>query len=129
MDPSPISMAQIASTSIKLVQRLMPFSASRVELLILETQEAGNRLLRLFIFTVALGVCGLLALMALTALIIVIFWAKAPVLTLVVVVSFYLLAFLLLLRRILVLSRHLDAFSATLSQLRKDKLAFEQFAK
>lgn len=126
---SPISMAQITSTTIKLAQRLMPFGANRVELLILEMQEAGTRLLRFFILSVILGVIGLLACMSLTALIIVLFWSAAPVLTLVSVVVFYFLLGILLVRQLRVLSRDWEAFSATLGQLRKDRLAFELFAK
>lgn len=129
MESSPVSIGQLASTTKRFAKRLLPIGANRLELLILEMQEASNRLLHLLLMGIALALCGLLGGITLTALVVALFWNVAPNSILLLIIASYSLAGIYLYRRLAASLQRWTAMSATMEQLRKDRIALETFLK
>jgi uncharacterized membrane protein YqjE len=127
MDNSPVSLKQLASTTKQLVGRLLPIGTNRLELLMLEMQEARRRFLLLLFMACGIMFCLLLASITITALIVALFWNTAPLTVLISLSGLYLVTGFLLWRRLLTSVKKLQTLNATRDQLRKDRAAFDSF--
>ena len=126
MNDGPISLTEIQGASRRLAKRALDLGINRVELLLVEMQEERERLLQALIYALAAAVLGLLAGMALTLWIVLLFWQFSPIITSAVLTVLYGLAAVFLYLRMAGMRRNWDAFSATLEQLRKDSACLDR---
>ena len=120
METSADNAPQLAATSKRLAQRALVIGENRVELLLLEIQEERERILRAICLALGAAAFGLLAGVALTAIVAVAFWRQSPVAALLILAVFYAVAGVLLYARLARLQRGWLTLPATLEQLRKD---------
>jgi uncharacterized membrane protein YqjE len=116
--PSPL--AEIPAASRRLVKRAVDMGVNRAELLLVELQEERERLLETIIFALTAAVFGLLAGIAFTVCIVLLFWDSQPLIAAAALTVLYGAAALLLAMRLAQMRRDWHGFSATLDQLRKD---------
>ncbi|HQW27578.1 MAG TPA: phage holin family protein [Verrucomicrobiales bacterium] len=113
------------ASSKRLARRLMTVGESRLELLLLEAVEERARFIRALVLALGLFAFGLLAMMALTAAIVLWLRAYPPEILLSsisVVYGLFATSLLFVLKR----SMHeRESFSATFDQLRKDHACLE----
>ena len=126
MDESTVSLSQLAATSKQFAQRLLTVGENRLELLTVEMQEGRERLLQAFLLALGIATFGLLAGLALTALLVVCFWAYSPVAVLLTLTIVYGAAGFYLYRKLTLILRDWQSLSATLDQLRKDRACLEK---
>ena len=126
MEESTASFGQLAASSKKFARRLMIIGENRLELLAVEVQEGRERLLRAFLLALGAAAFGLLAGIALTTLVVVLFWKSSPVFALVVMTVLYGTAAAFLYRRLGGLLRDWQTLSGTLDQLQKDRVCLEE---
>ena len=126
MEESTASIRQLAATSKAFVARLAIIGENRLELLAVEVQEERERLLHAFLLALGVAAFGLLTGIALTAAITVLLWAYSPVAVLFVLTGIYGIAGICLYQRLTGLMRDWQTLSATLDQLRKDRLCLEK---
>jgi uncharacterized membrane protein YqjE len=124
MEESTAHFWQLATTSRRFVRRLATIGENRLELLTVEMQEERERLLHAFLLALGVAAFGLLAGLALTAAIVVVFWAW-PVAVLLVFTFIYSVAGVYLYRRLTGLMQNWQMLSASLDQLRKDRECLE----
>ena len=127
METSTVNLRQLATTSKKFVRRLATIGENRLELLAVEVQEERERLLRAFLLALGVAAFGLLAGIALTAAIAVLFWTWSPVAVLLILTGIYAAAGIFLYRQLTGLLRNWQTLSASLDQLRKDRACLENF--
>lgn len=127
METSTVNLWQLATTSKKFVRRLATIGENRLELLAVEVQEERERLLRAFLLALGVAAFGLLAGIALTAAIAVLFWTWSPVAVLLILTGIYAAAGIFLYRQLTGLLRNWQTLSASLDQLRKDRACLENF--
>jgi uncharacterized membrane protein YqjE len=120
------SFKQLAATSRRFAQRLLTIGENRLELLTVEVQEERERLLRAFLLALGVAAFGLLAGVALTGTIVILFWDFSHVAVLLALTGLYGAAAVFLYRRLTVLLRDWKTLSATLDQLRKDCACLEK---
>ena len=125
MENSTVSFSQLATTSKKFVRRLATIGENRLELLAVEVQEERERLLHAFLLALGVAVFGLLAGMTLTALIIVWLWVWSPVGVLLILTGLYGAVGIFLYCQLIGLMRDWQTLSASLEQLRKDRVCLE----
>jgi uncharacterized membrane protein YqjE len=126
METATVSFRQLAANSKQFAQRLLTIGENRLELLTVEVQEERERLLHAFLLALGVAAFGLLAGLALTAAIVVWFWAWSPVTVLLVLTGLYGAAGIYLYRQLTGLLRDWQTLSATLDQLRKDRACLEK---
>ena len=126
MENSTVSFSQLATTSKKFVRRLATIGENRLELLAVEVQEERERLLHALLLALGVAAFGLLVGLTLTAVIVVLFWAW-PVAVLLILTGIYAAAGMFLYRRLTGLLRDWQTLSASLNQLRKDRICLENF--
>lgn len=126
MAPAPIHAGQLVETSKRLARRLLTIGESRFELLLVEVQEERERLLHASLLALGVAALGLLAAVALTGTIVVLFWDFSPVAVLLVLTGFYGATAVCLYRRLTRLLRGWQNLPATLDQLRKDRACLEK---
>jgi uncharacterized membrane protein YqjE len=115
------TMPQLADASKRLTQRALVICENRIELLMVEVQEERERILRAIWLALGAVVFGLLAGVALTAVIAVAFWRQSPMAALVILTVLYIVAAAVLYARLARLQRDWQTLPATLDQLRKDR--------
>jgi len=118
-------MRQWAGVSMQFARRLLSIAENRLELLLVEVQEERVRLLRAILLALGVAACGLLAVLTLTALIVLLFWSFSPLALLLTLTALYGLAAATLYWRLTVLLRAWESLPATLDQLRKDRACLE----
>jgi uncharacterized membrane protein YqjE len=125
VEPTSTNAGQLVETSNRFARRLFTIGENRLELLMAEAQEERGRFLRAI--RVALGVAafGLLAGLALTGAILVLFWELSRMAALLVLASFYAMMAACLYRQLTLLLREWKNLPATLDQLQKDRAGFE----
>ena len=127
METDPVSFQQLAANSKQFARRLATIGENRLELLAVEVQEERERLLRAFLLALAVAVFGLLAGITLSALIIVWLWVWSPVGVLLILTGFYGGVAIGLYCWLNQLMRDWQTLSASLDQLRKDRVCLEKF--
>ena len=110
----------------RLGHRLLTIAENRLELLLVEVQEERERLLRALLLASGALAFGLLAGLTLTATIVVLFWAWSPAGTLIALTCLYGGSGFCLYRRLTGLLGNWRTLSATLDQLRKDRVCLEK---
>jgi uncharacterized membrane protein YqjE len=126
MEESNVSLRQLGAAWKNLARRLLTIGENRLELLTVEAQEERERLLHAFLLALGVAAFGLLAGMALTALVVVLFWDCSHWAALLILTVLYGTAGICLYRRLTALLRDWQTFSATLDQLRKDRACLEK---
>ena len=119
------NFGHLRGPSKRLARRLMTIGESRLELFLLEAVEERVRFTRLFMLALGIFALGLLAMMTLTASVVIALWAHSPVVVLLSITLLYSLiavTLALLLRKVL---HEEELFSATFDQLRKDRASLE----
>ena len=126
MEESTVSLGELAATSKQFAQRLLTIGENRLELLTVEVQEERERLLHAILLAFGVAAFGLLAGIAFTAAIVVLFWAWSPVTVLLTLTGLYGAAGVYLWRRLAGLLRDWQTLSASVDQLRKDRACLEK---
>jgi uncharacterized membrane protein YqjE len=126
METATGSFKQLATTSKHFARRLLTIGENRLELLTVEVQEERVRLLRAILLALGVAAFGLLAGVALTGTIVVLFWDFSHVAVLLALAGLYGAAAVFLYRRLTVLLRDWKNLPATLDQLRKDRACLEK---
>lgn len=117
---------QVATTSRCIAQQLLTIAENRLTLVTVEVQEERNRLLHAFFLALGIAACGLLAGMAITVAIVLMGWAWSPLGVLLLLAGGYTTAAVAM---GWLLARHLrqwHSFAASLDQLHKDRVCFEE---
>ena len=127
METDPVSFKQLAANSKQFARRLATIGENRLELLAVEVQEERERLLRAFLLALGVATFGLLAGITLSALIIVWLWIWSPVAVLLILTGLYGGAAIGLYCWLNQLMRDWQTLSASLDQLRKDRICLETF--
>jgi uncharacterized membrane protein YqjE len=126
MEPITVNLSQLAATSKRFTRRLLTIGENRLELLMVEMQEERVRLLRAIVLALGVAAFGLLAGIALTGTIVVLFWDFSPLAMLVALTGLYGAGAVFLYRRLSVLLRDWQNLPATFDQLRKDRACLEK---
>ena len=126
METANDSFGPLAASSKCFARRLLTIGENRLELLMVEVQEERVRLLRAILLALGVAAFGLLAGVALTGTIVVLFWGFSPVAVLLALTGLYGAAAVFLYRRLTVLLRNWKNLPATLDQLRKDCACLEE---
>ena len=125
MEESTVSFKQLAASSKQFARRLLTIGENRLELLTVEVQEERERLLRAFLLALGVAAFGLLAVIALTAAIVVLLW-EWPVAVLLTITGLYVAGAVFLYRQLTGLLRNWQTLPSTLDQLRKDCACLEK---
>ena len=99
---------------------------NRVELFLVELREERIRVFDVLLLGCAAAVVGFMALLTVTATLVVISWDSARVPVLVVLSTSYSLGAVALIWRLKVRLRKWSSFSATLDELKKDRRCLEE---
>jgi uncharacterized membrane protein YqjE len=126
MNPASASLGRFSDSSKRVGERLLTIAENRLELLAVEVQEERDRLIHALLLALALATLGLLAGMALSAAIVVMFWAYSPVMALLILVALYAAGTICLYARLHRLRQEWETLPATREQLRKDRECVEQ---
>lgn len=126
MEPAPSHAGRLVESSKRLARRLLTIGENRLELLMVEVQEERERLLHAILLALGVATFGLLTGITATALIVVLFWAYAPVLALLALTALYAAAGIYLYRLLTARLRDAQTLAATLDQLRKDRACLEK---
>jgi uncharacterized membrane protein YqjE len=129
MEPALTNAGRLAAAANDVARRLLSVDENRLELLIVDGQEERDRFLHAM--RVALGVAafGLLAGVALTGAILVLFWELSRVAALLVLASLYGVMAAGLYQQLLLLLRDWQDLPATLDQSRKDRACHENISR
>jgi uncharacterized membrane protein YqjE len=111
----------LAGASKQVAQRLLVICENRLELLMVELHEERDRIVLALCVTLGAAVCGLMALITLTALIVVVLWNVSQVITLLILTALYAAAAGFLYARLSRLLREWETLPATIEQLKKDR--------
>jgi len=125
METPVATVPQVASASRRIIQRLLKIGENRFELLLVELEEERDRVLRALLLALGVAVFGLLAGVALTALILVWLWDRSPVVALLVLTALYGGVSAYLYACLMQLQRDWETLPDTLKQLRKDRECLE----
>lgn len=126
MEPAAANPGPFVAASKHFARRLLTIGENRLELLMLEMQEARERLLRAILLALGVATLGLLAAITLTGALVILFSDVSPAVVLLVMTALYGGTAALLYRRLTVLIRDWENFPATLDQLRKDHACLEK---
>jgi uncharacterized membrane protein YqjE len=117
---------QWANVAKRLAQRALVICENRAELLMVEIQEERERILHACRLTLGVAAFGLLAGVALTAVIAVAFWRTSPLAALLILTALYAAAAAFFYVRLARLQRDWQILPASLDQLRKDRECLEK---
>lgn len=126
MEESSGSFGPLTATAKQFVRRLLTIGENRLELLTVELQEERERLLHTILLALGVATFGLLLGITVTALIVVLFWAHAPVVALLILIALYGAAGIYLYRQLTARLREAQTLAATMDQLRKDRACLER---
>jgi uncharacterized membrane protein YqjE len=116
----------LAGAARQVAQRLLVILENRLQLLTVEVREERDRILLAIGLAIIMMMCGLMALITLTALIVVALWKVSPVATLSVLTVLYAAAAVFLHARLSKLQRDWKTLPATIEQLKKDRECLEK---
>ena len=113
--------------SVKRLWRIILATAhNRFELLLVELEEERRRVVAVLLLVLAIGVLGLMTLMAGSFVLVAIFWEEHRVAVLVALSLFYLLCTLAVIWRLRVRLKNWRLLPDTVEQLKKDKSCWEE---
>ena len=126
METAADNFEPLVSSSKRFAQRLLTIGENRLELLTVEVQEERERLLRAFLLALGVAAFGMLAGIAFTGLVVVMFWDFSRIAALLALTGLYAAAGYGLYRRLTGLLRDWQTLAASLDQLRKDRACLEK---
>ena len=126
MEESTGSPRPLASIPTHFARQLLTIGENRLELLTVEVQEERERLLHAILLALGVAAFGLVAGITLTAAIVVLLWPYSPAAVLLTLTGLHGGAAVYLYRRLTGLLRDWQTLSATLDQLRKDRVCLEK---
>ena len=126
MNTTAASLGQITDSSKRVGARLLAIAENRLELLTVEMQEERDRLILALLLALGLAVLGLLAALALSAALVVLFWAQSPLGVLLGLTALYAVVGVCVFSKLKHLLADWETLPATLAQLRKDRTCVEQ---
>jgi uncharacterized membrane protein YqjE len=118
--------AQLGGITKRLTQKMLAMGSNRIELLVVEIQEAKIQILHATLVAAGMAVFGLLTGIACSAMIVVALWSYSPLLALGGLTLLYGIVTILLYLRFDAMRRNWKTFPATLDQLRKDCECLEE---
>jgi uncharacterized membrane protein YqjE len=116
----------LADASKRLAQRALVICENRLELLMVEVQEERERILSAMWLGLGAAVFGLLAGIALTAVIVIALSQQSLIVALLILTALYAIAAVFLYARLTRLQRDWQMLPTTLDQLRKDRECLEK---
>ncbi|HEY3931738.1 MAG TPA: phage holin family protein [Verrucomicrobiae bacterium] len=116
----------LADASKRLAQRAVVICENRLELLMVEVQEERERILSAMWLGLGAAVFGLLAGIALTAVIVIALSQQSLIVALLILTALYAIAAVFLYARLTRLQRDWQMLPTTLDQLRKDRECLEK---
>lgn len=116
------SFEQLAVNSKEYARLLLIIGENRLELLAVEMQEELQRLLRMILLVLGVAVFGLLAGISLTAALVFVFGEFPPANILLSVTGLYVVIALLIYWRLAKLLQNWQILSASINQIRKDRI-------
>jgi uncharacterized membrane protein YqjE len=126
MDTTSQSEPHLADASKRLAHRALVICENRFQLLMLEAEEERDRIIRAIGLALGAAAFGLLACIALTIVIAVVFWQQSPVAALLILTALYAGAAAFFYARLARLQRDWQTFPSTIDQLRKDRECLEK---
>ena len=126
MDPSRESSPGLFSSLKGLLNTALAGVENRIELFLVELREERIRVFDVLLLGCTAAVLGFMALLTVTATLVVIFWDSARVPVLVVLSTCYLGGAVVAIWRLKVRLRKWSSFSATLDELKKDRTCLEE---
>jgi uncharacterized membrane protein YqjE len=125
MDTSTESSPGLLSSVKGLLSTALAGAENRIELFLVELREERFRVFDVLLLGCAAAVFGFVALLTVTATLVVIFWDSARVTVLIALSACYSLVTLGILWRLKVRLQDGSPFSATLGELKKDRACLE----
>jgi uncharacterized membrane protein YqjE len=122
----PDTGVHLAGASRQLAHRLLVIFENRLKLLGVELEEERERLARAFWLVVLIGAFGLMAVVTLTALIVIALWQYDPLVGLLILTIIYAAAAAFFYFRLSRLQREWQTLAATIEQLKKDRECLEK---
>lgn len=126
MNPESDLTGALAGTSKRIFSRVLAVVENRLDLLVLEAQEERERVLLAILLVAGIMVFALLAGIALTAAVLVLFWQYSPFIPLLVLIALYVGVAVWLYLRLQRLRAQWETLPATIDQLRKDRQCLEK---
>jgi uncharacterized membrane protein YqjE len=126
MNPASASLSQLGDSSKRVGGRLFAIAENRLELLSVEVQEERDRIIYALMLVFGLATLSLLAGMAMSAALVVLFWQNSPVVTLLILLALYAGGAICLYARLHRLRQEWETLPATREQLRKDRECMDQ---
>ena len=126
MDNTPHAEGGIFATLTRMLKTLRDVVENRVELFLVEWQEERLQLLEALLLLMIGTVCALVALLAITFAIVLIFWDTHRTLVLALIILAYAGGAVAALGRLRSRMRRWQAFAATLEQIQKDQACFKE---
>lgn len=126
MDADAHLLSQLARTSTRLAGLCLVMAGNRVELLMVALQEERQKAFRAILLVLGMSVLGLLAGIALTAAVAVLWWDHSPVGVLLTLTGVYAVVGLILSLRLRRLLRDWQVLSTLVDQVREDRASLEQ---
>ena len=126
MDTTTDSSPGLFSSIKRLLNTALAGVENRIELFLIELREARLRIFDVVLLGCAAALMGFMALLMVTVTLVVIFWDSARVPVLVVLSACYSLATMAIFWRLKIRLRNWSFFSATLSELKKDRACLEE---
>ncbi len=120
------NLGSLVTSSRHFLRRLFTTGENRLELLVVEMQEARERLLHVILLSLGMAAFGFLALLALNVAIVVLLWSFSPVAVLLALAALYTVGAAGLYCKLTRLLRDWQILSATLDQLKKDRACLEK---
>jgi uncharacterized membrane protein YqjE len=114
-------LSDLVDTSKRIAHQLFTIGENRLEILVVEVEEERERILHSLLLALGTAAFGLLAGVALTLCVMVIFWNQSPWIALLVLAAMYGSVAGYLYNRLTQMRRDWRTLSATLEQLRKDR--------
>jgi uncharacterized membrane protein YqjE len=125
MEPATENLVGFGAAARQFARRLLTLGENRLELLMVEVQEERERLLHAILLSLGVAAFGLLAGVALTGTLVVLFWDGSPVTVLLALTGLYGVTAVWLYRRLTGVLRDWQNLPATLDQLKKDRACLE----
>ncbi|HEV2438271.1 MAG TPA: phage holin family protein [Verrucomicrobiae bacterium] len=126
MDNTPHAEGGILATLARMLKTLRDVVENRVELFLVEWREERLQLLEALLLLMIGTVCALMALLAITVAIVVIFWDTHRTLVLALIILAYAGGAVAAFGRLRSRMRRWQAFAATLEQIKKDQACFKE---
>lgn len=126
MDSPTANLEHIGGKTRRVMNRLVTIFQNRIELLMVEIQEEREKMIRVVLLALGAAVFGLLAGVALTAAVVIVFWEHSPVIAMLVLTAIYAGCGIGLYVALARMQRDWQTMPGTIEQLRKDCECLEQ---